>query len=256
MPKDTNLSRNASAKRRSKVSDQQNDHESRSLESHALGHGYSNGSQNPVVVLASSRDALQRLADIAQYLQSSFLSDIDVVEGDHGTDIDKENEIQRLNQAIETLTYSKSEEMENLKRELAGLKAGEEACRQETEKYKVMEAELQAEHAKAEEERKHEYDRKQQEDKIKAQKQMKVKRAEMEAEIKQKVRELENENQDLSVQNKQLKQDLSAAQDKLKTKKTRHALEREALEDKLEKRTLELEQLKSEFPVKGQPVQF
>ena len=124
MPKHTNGVRGGSSKRRDVTSDHKKDQELGSLNSLDFSHGNTEGPETPAVVLASSNGALQRLADITQYFESSFTHDINVVEGAYGTGIDRENEIQRLSQTLETLTYVKSEEMENLRTKIKNSKLG------------------------------------------------------------------------------------------------------------------------------------
>ena len=199
--------------------------------------------------------ALQRLADIAQYFVS-FTNDINVVEGAYGTEIDRENEIQRLSQALEELTYVKSEKMENLQRENEQLKAGQEACDQERERCHTMQSDLEARYEEAEADRLEEYKRKLQDEKAKLQKHMNVRKAEIEAGSKERVRELEGQKEQLSAINEKLKQRLSAAEEKLETKKIRHARVEKSLEEENKKLTVELKQVKSEFPVEGQPVEY
>lgn len=256
MPKHTNGVRSGSSKRRDVTSDQKKDQELRSLNSLDFSHGNTEGPETPAVVLASSNGALQRLADIAQYFESSFTHDINVVEGAYGTGIDRENEIQRLSQTLETLTYVKSEEMENLRHENKKLKAGQEACDLERKRCQKMQSELEARQAEAEADRQEEFERRLRDGNAKLQKQMNVMKAEIETRSKEKVRELEGQKEQLSAINEKLKQRLSAAEEKLGTKKIRHARVEKSLEEENKKLTVELKQVKSEFPVEGQPVEY
>ena len=259
MPKQTNGTRGgASATQRGTTSDRKRrDLEATSIDSLDFNsHGNSDAFQNSVTVLASSNGALQRLAGIAQYFETSFTHDISIVEGTHGADIDRENEIHRLNEALQILTHIKSEETENLLRENDRLKAGQEACEREREKCQTMQAELEARHVEAEADREKEYEHKLQEEKSKAQKQMKARRAEMEAGNKQRVQSLESENEKLSMTNEDLKQRLIEAQEKLQKKKIRYDRERKTLEQDNAELTQDLEQMKSEFPIESHPVEF
>lgn len=256
MPKRTNSVRGGSTKRRDVTSDEAKDQGVRSPNGLDMGHSNTEGPRNPVAVLASSNGALQRLADIAQYFESSFSYDINMVEGAYGTEMDRENKIQRLNETVETLMHVKSERMDNLHRENEELKAGQEACEREREICQTMEAELEARHAKAEADREKESERKLQDERAKIQKSMRVKKAEIEAESKEKVEELEKQNKKLSATNEELKQRLSKAENKLETKKIRHARVEKSLEEDNKKLTAELKQVNSEFPVQGQPAEY
>lgn len=256
MPRDTRDSRSASTKRRSKASDQLDNQPSESTDSLVSGRGNPNGVQHPAIVLASSQDALKRLAGIAQYLESTLLSDIKTIEGNCGIEIDKEKEIEKLNNAVETLMYKKKKEVESLEQENRELKDGEEACRQERERCLNMQAELKASSAEAEARVKEEYETKLQEEKSKAQKQIKTKKAELEIENRQKMQDAENQSKELSARNDALMENLSAAEEKLKAKKTKHARELKSIELELAEKTSDLEQVKREFPVEGQSVEY
>ena len=256
MPKRTNGVRSGSTKHRDMTSGEAKDQELRSPNSLDHSHSNTEGPRNPAAVLASSNGALQRLADIVQYFESSFIWDINVVEGAYGTEIDRENKIQRLNETLETLTHVKSEEMDNLRRENEELRAGQEACERERKICQTMEAELEARHAEAEAGREEEYKRKLQDEKARFQKSMRAKKAEIEAESKQKVEQLEKQNKNLSATNEELEQRLSKAENKLETKKIRHARIEKSLEEENKRLTAELKQVKSEFPVEGQPVEY
>ena len=256
MPKRTNGVRGGSNKRRDITSDEAKDQEPRSPNSLDLSHSNTDGAPNPAAVLASSNGALQRLAAIAQYFESSFGYDIKVVEGAYGTEIDKEDEIQRLKEALETLTLVKSEEMDNLRRENEELKAGQEACERERESCRTIETELEARHATAEADREDEYKRKLQDEKAKSQKAMRVKKAEIEAESREEVEKLYKRIEELSITNKELEHRSSKIENKLEKKKTRHARVEKSLEEEIEKLTAELKQVKSDFPIDGQPVEY
>ncbi|KAI4225248.1 MAG: hypothetical protein L6R40_008380 [Gallowayella cf. fulva] len=134
---------------------------------------------------------------------------MDMVERVYGTEVDREAEIKRLNEALETLSNLKSEQMENLRRENEELLNGQEACDWERNRYRTMQEELEAQHAEAEADREEEYKRKLQEEKDKTQKRIKTSKAEIEAESRERVQELEDQNAELSAMNEQLKQWLS-----------------------------------------------
>ncbi|CAO1596637.1 hypothetical protein XANCAGTX0491_000471 [Xanthoria calcicola] len=181
---------------------------------------------------------------------------MDMVERVYGTEVDREAEIQRLNEAMEALSNLKSEQMENLRRENEELLNGQEACALERNKYRTMQEELEAQYAEAEADREEEYKRKLQEEKDKTQKRIKTSKAEIKAESRERVQELEDQNAELSAMNEQLKQRLWGIEKKLEAKKTRHARVEKSLEEDNKKLTAELKQLNSEFPVEGQPVEY
>ena len=204
MPKRTNSARGGSIRRRDIVSDEARDEELRSYNSLDLSHSNIEGPRNPAAVLASSSGALQRLAHIAQYFGSSFIHDINVVEGAYGTEIDTETEIRESNETVETMTHVKNEEMENLRYENGELRASQEACEGEREKYQTMNAELEVQYTTAGADREKDYKQKLQNEKIKFQKSIRAKEAEIEAEYKGKVDDLEKQNGQLSAVKEEL----------------------------------------------------
>ena len=256
MPKRTNGVRGGSTKRKDITSDVAKDQELRSSNSLDLSHSNIDDPRNPAAVLASSNGALQRLANIAQYFETSFTHDIDIVDGAYGTEIDRENEIRRLNETMETLTHAKSEEVDNLRYEIEELKANQEACEKERETYQTMQAELEARQAKVEADIEEEYKQKIQNEKAKFQKSVRVKEAEIDAKNEKKVIELEKQNRNLSAANEELEQRLSKAENKLEAKKIRHARVEKSLEEENNKLNAELKHIKSEFPVEGQPAEY
>jgi len=256
MPKRFNDFNGVPSKRREAASDQNTEKEFRSNNSRDYSYVNDDELSNPTAILATISGALQRLANIAQYFESSFNHDVNVVEGAYREKMDREHEIRRLTESLETLTYVKSEEMENLRYENEKLRAEQEDCTEERKRYHTMQAKLEIQNAAAEIGREELYKRKLQKKKEKSQKQMKVKRAEIEAENKKKFQELKEHKAELAATNENLKMLLSAAKGKLKTKKTRHARERKILEGENEKMYLELKQVKSEFPVEVQSVQY
>ncbi|KAI4117371.1 MAG: hypothetical protein LQ345_002383 [Seirophora villosa] len=253
MPKHMNGARGGSTRRRDLTSDESRDQDPGSSSDLVLSHGNTERFQNPATILAASNGAIKRLADFTQYFKS-FATDIDMLEQVYGKEVDREAEIQRLNETVETLIHSKNEQMENLRLENEKLRDGQEACDRERERYRTMQGELEAQNAKAEAAREDEHKRKLQDEKDKAQKRIKASRAEIEAESRERVRELEDRNAGLLRTNEQLKQRLSEIEKKLEAKKNRHARVEKSLDEDNIKLTAEVKQLKSEFPVQGQPI--
>ncbi|KAL8963111.1 MAG: hypothetical protein Q9193_000585 [Seirophora villosa] len=250
-----NGARGGSTRRRDLTSDESRDQDPGSSSDLVLSHGNTERSQNPAEILADSNGAIQRLANFTQYFKS-FASDIDMLEQVHGKEVDREAKIQRLNETVETLIHSKNEQMENLQLENEKLRNGQEACDRERERYRTMQGELEARNAKAEAAREDEHKRKLQDERDKTQKRIKASRAEIEAESKERVRDLEDRNAGLQRTNEQLKQRLSEIEKKLEAKKNRHARVEKSLEEDNMKLTAEVKQLKSEFPVQGQPIEY
>lgn len=91
--------------------------------------------------------------------------------------MDREVEIQILNEAVEALSNLKSEQMENLRRENEELLNGQEACDRERNRCRTMQEELEAQYAEAETDRGEVYKRKLQEEKDKTQKRIKTSKA-------------------------------------------------------------------------------
>ena len=236
----------------SRHSDHKKDQEPGSPNSHDLSRRNTEESQR---LLASSGGALQRLADIAQYFESSFTHDMQVVEGTYGAEIKKENEIRKLNETVASLTYLKSEEMKYLQHENKELLAEREACLQEKENCQAIRVDLEARHAIAEANRQEESDKRLQEEENKLHKQFKTKKAEFEEGIKKKLQEVKDKHEQLSALNVDLKQRCTEAEEKLERKKTRHARAEKGLEDENKKLTEELKQLQAQFPVERQPME-
>ena len=243
MPRHTNGVRSGSSKR--STSDQTREQESRPVNGLDVSHSGSEESQNPAAILASCNGPLQRLANIARYFELSFSQDITIVEGDYGPEMDRENEIQKLRGVVKTLIHAKDERLEEVQHELKELKAGEEDCNRKRETYQMRRTELEEQHTRNEAEKEKEY-------RQKLQKSVRV----IEAESKEKTQELGNKIASLSTANKNLEQSLSAAEEKLKNKKKKHARVVESLENENGHLKGELEQVKSEFPVEGQSVQY
>ena len=256
MPRRTNGVRGGSSKRSDMTSDEAKDGDNRSPQSLDLIHSNVEGFRNPTAALASSSDALQRLADIAHFFRSSFTHDVNMVEGEFRIEMDRENKIQGLHETVDILTHVENKRMANLRQEVEELKASQEDCERERESCQKMEAELEARHANKEAEREAEYNQKCLDEELKFEESLKVKNAELEAESKQKVEELERQTAKLSVSNEHLKQQLVKAQKKLETKKMRHARVRGSLEEENKKLATELKQVKADFPVEKQPVEY
>lgn len=257
MPKYSNGARRGSIKRRDTTStDGNKDQEFRSPDSLDLSHRNTEEPQHPAAVLGSSKEALRRLAAIANLFQSSFIDDIKVIEGTYRTELVRENEIQRLNETVETILRVKSEEVENLRRENEELQAGQADCERERQTCRTMRVELETQHAAAEVDRNKDFTRKIEDERAKSQKSLRAKKAEMEAGTKAKFRELGDQNEKLLATNEGISQRLVEAERKLEIKKIRHARTEKSLEEDNEKLSVELEQIKSEFPVEGQPAEF
>lgn len=80
MPKHTNSARGGSTRRKDVTSDEKKDQEPRPSNDLVIRHGNTEGSRNPAAILASSNGAIQRLAAFTQYFESSFTSDMDMVD--------------------------------------------------------------------------------------------------------------------------------------------------------------------------------
>ena len=93
--------------------------------------------------------------------------------------MDREAEIQKLNEAVETLSYLKSEQIGNLRPENEKLLNGQEACDRERNRCRAMQEELEAQYAEAETDREEKYKRKLQEEKDKTQRRIKTSKAEI-----------------------------------------------------------------------------
>ena len=247
MPRHVNGVHSGSSKRT--TSDQTREQEVRPVHDLDVNHGSFEEHQNPAAILASCNGPLQRLASMAKYFESAFSQDIAIVEGVYGTEMDRESEIQRLLGVVETLTHAKDERLETLQHEIEDLKASEVDCNLERARYQKMRKELEEDHNRNEAEREKEY-------KQKLQKSVKVKSAEIEARSTDKIRDLEKQVASLSATNEKLEQSLSAAEEKLKNKKIKHALVEKSLMEEIEKLKVELKEIKSEFPVEGQSAQY
>ena len=252
MPNTTNGVRGGPSRR----SDQKKDQEPGSINSRDLSRRNTDESENPIDVLASSSEALQRLADTANYFKSlSATNDFRVVDDFYGAEIEKENTLRKLKETVEILTYTKSDELEDLRRQNGQLLAEQEDCQREKKKYQDLQEELKDQNIVTEATRREESERKLKEETDKLQKQSKKKKAEFEGEIKQKVGVLEDEIKKLSATKVALEGRCVAADEKLETKKQRHQRKEKSLEDEIKKLTEELKQLKAQFPVEGPSVE-
>ena len=250
MPNTPNGVRRGSSRR----SDHKRDQEPGSPNSNDLSRRNTEESQKSIAVLASSGEALQRLANIAQYFLS-LTHDMQVVEDDYGAEIDKENKIRKLSDTVASLTLFKSEEMETLQHKNKELLAEREACRQEKEKCQETRKNLEAQNTIAEASRQEEYNERLQEENTKLLKQFKKMKAELEEGINKKLQEVKDKNAKLSATNVDLKQRCLEAEEKLEKKKTRHARMERGLEDENKKLTEKLRQLQAQFPVERQPME-
>ena len=250
MPNTPNGVRRGSSRR----SDHKRDQEPGSPNSNDLSRRNTEESQKSIAVLASSSEALQRLANIAQYFVS-LTHDMQVVEDDYGAEIEKENELRRLSDTVASLTLVKSEEMQILQQENKELLAEREACRQEKENCQEIQKSLEAQNAIAEASRQEESNQRLQEEKTKLQKQFKKMKAELEEGINKKLQELKDKTAKLSATTVDLKQRCLEAEEKLERKKTRHARVEKGLEDENKTLTEELRQLQAQFPVDRQPME-
>lgn len=250
MPNTPNGVRRGSSRR----SDHKRDQEPGSPNSNDLSRRNTEESQKSIAVLASSSEALQRLANLAQYFVS-LTHDMQVVEDDYRAEIEKENEIRRLSDTVASLTFVKSEEMETLQHENKELLAEQEACRQEKEKCQEIRKNLEAQNVIAEASRQEESNQRLQEEKTKLHKRFTKMKAELEEGINKKLQEVKDRNAKLSATNVDLKQRCLEAEEKLEKKKTRHARVEKGLEDENKKLTEELRQLQAQFPVERQPME-
>ena len=232
------------------------DQEAKAVESIELSREYTNGAYDPAMALASSHGALQRLADIAQYLHSSFIYDISLVEGDYGEEIDREKKIRSLEDALNTLDHTKFEETEGLRRENEELKARQDACNQEREKFQTMKTDLEAANAEAEARREEEYQQMLLEEKARTQEQIEAKEVEIESGWSNKIAELEKTNRKLLTTNQELEKDVSQIQQKLEKKKKRYGRERSGLEEENRRLNIQLTQWETELPVEVQSVSY
>lgn len=251
MPNTPNGVRRGSSRR----SDHKRDQEPGSPNSNDLSRRNTEESQKSIAVLASSGGALQRLADIAQYFESSFTHDMEVVEDAYGPEIEKENELRKLSDTVASLTSFKSEEMQTLQHKNKELLAEREACRQEKENCQEIQKNLEAQNAIAEASRQEESNQRLQEEKTKLHKQFKKMKAELEEGINKKLQEVKDKHAKLSAINVDLKQCCLEAEEKLERKKTRHARVEKGLEDENKTLTEELGQLHAQFPVERQPME-
>lgn len=248
------------------MSEQYGDQDPRHANGLTNGAHNADGRQDPAITLASSREVFQRLANLALYVESCN-PDVDAVEEQYGTEIDKEVMIKRLKDAIDEITHSKSQELQNLKEENEKLKAGEDDCQKQVVRCRTMQAEIQVQNDEAEKERESRYERKLQVERIRVEKQITAEKSKLEAAIKEKVQKLEKANKEMLDHKDKLKKDLATTQQKLEEKDISHTREVKGLElEHVEnynglkyenvRLTEELDKTKSDIPLVMQPVQF
>ena len=253
MPNHTNGVRGGPSKR----SDQKKNLESSSFDSQDPSRRNIEEPRHSIDVLACSSEALQRLANLTHYFRSpSFEHDMQMVEDEYGAEIAQENTIRKLNETVASLAHVKSEETEKLRQDNKRLMDEREDCQQEKMKSLEIQKKLEDQYALAEASRKKENEQKLQEDKVKADKEVKNKKTKIEEEYKKKGRELDERLSKLLAENLNLKQRCKEAQDKLETKKARHARVERSLEDENKKLTEELKQLQAQFPVEEQVIEY
>ncbi|KAL9100160.1 MAG: hypothetical protein Q9163_004434 [Psora crenata] len=117
MPKRSHGFNGVPSKRREAVSDQNTEKESRSNNSRDYSYVNNDELPNPTAILATTSGALQRLANIAQYFESSFNHDVNVVEGEEKEKSQKQIKVKRAE--IEAGNKKKFQELEEHKAELA-----------------------------------------------------------------------------------------------------------------------------------------
>ena len=252
MPKDPNSSHGASTKRKEKGSERQREQED--MSDMRNGDTVSRPGPRPAEALAASSPSLQRLASLALYIKDSIAQDIEEIEETHGEEMSKELQIRRLNETLETLVHTKSEETENLRREVDLLRKSEKDCKDERAKCQNMQADLQKLHDEKEAKLEAETEKRRQGHHTKAQKQIETKKAELEADNRKKNEEMERQKAELIRARDELKMRLAASEEKLEKKKKNHARLENSLEEENQKLKQELEQVKAEFLIDATPV--
>ena len=253
MPNPTNGVRGGSSKR----SDHKKNLEASSFDSQGSSRRTIEEPQNSIDVLAHSSDALQRLANIAQYFGSPpFTHDMQMVEDDYGAEISKENTIRKLKETVESLAHIKSEETDKLRQDYERLLDEREDCQQQKKKALEIQKKVEDQHALAEASRKKESEQKLQDEKAKLHNISKAKKVELEDEYSKKFRDLDEKCVKLSAANAKLEQRFSEAEQTLEKKKKRHAQARKFLEDENEKLNEALKQWQARFPVEGEPIKY
>lgn len=241
----------------SKRSDQKKNQETGSLNGHDLSRRNTEEPPNPIAVIASSGGALQRLADFARFFSSDSVTyDMHVVEDVYGPEIEKENTIRKLTETVELLTHFKSEVTEKLRNENQELLAGREHWQQETKKCQDIREKLEAENAIAEAGRQKESERKVKEEKTQLEKALKTRQTEYEDEFNKKIRKVENDLAKVSSMNTGLQQRYKEVEEKAKKEKKQYTRLEKSLESENGQLTEELKQLKAQFPVEGQPIEY
>lgn len=256
MPKDVDGAR-APAKQKNKAGDRQRDQEVGSQEGGYTMNGALAGRPKSADTLAGSSRALQRLADVAHYFQTSasLTDDVEEIEKACKGEIGKDKEIRRLQDVVATLTHTKTEETENLRLENEKLKEREALCENERAKCKALQAEVEARLATHKAKMEEEMNSKLREQKSRSQKQIDNRKTEIENNSKKQLQTLEDQIKELSAAKVELEGQLSEAKEKLEKKKTRHARLEKILEEENGKLRSELTYVKSEIPIKTEPVQ-
>ena len=240
----------------SKRSDRKKNPEPSSVNSHDSSRRSIEEPQNSIGRLAYSSGAIRRLAGITQFFESDFTYDMQIVEETFGAEIERENKIRTLNETIDILTHRKTEETENLRHQNQELLAKQDACQQEQKKCQGIREKLEAKNVKAEAIRQKDSDQKLKEEKDKLHKQFKAMETQCEEKNNKKVRESDEKHVKLSATNAMLERRCSEAEDKLKKETKRFVRLEESQENENRELKEELKQLRAQFPVEGQPVEY
>ena len=248
MPNSTNGVRNRVTKR----SEQRRDQD---LESPTRPDISRRENEEPDVVLGHSSTSLQRLASVARFFES-YTRDIQVVEHAYEVEMERENKIRTLHETVQTLTHSKSEEVEKLRQENQKLLAEQAACQKVEKESREIIEKLEIQSAKADAERQEKSKQKLQEKMVELDKAFKIEKAKIEKEAKQKAEESKKTKAKLSEKNVELENRCSEAEKKLEMKKKGHKLALRGLENMNEKLTQDLEDIKSDFPIEGKSIEY
>ncbi len=138
MPKRFNGFNDVPSKRREATLDQNTKKKSKSNNNRNYSYVNDDKLPNLTTILAITSEALQRLANIAQYFESFFNHDVNVVEKTYREKMNKEHEIRRLIKSLKTLTYVKSKKIKNLQYKNKKLGAKQENCTKKRKRYYTM----------------------------------------------------------------------------------------------------------------------
>ncbi len=138
MPKRSNGFNDVPSKRKEATLDQNTNKKFRSNNNRDYSYVNDDELPNPTTILAIISEALQRLANIAQYFESFFNHDVNVVEEAYRKEMNKEHEIRRLIKSLETLTYVKSKKIKNLRYKNKKLRAKQENRKKKRKRYYTM----------------------------------------------------------------------------------------------------------------------